>query len=201
VKHAAGLQTEDVTVMTPHEMRQAISAFNRTGSADLPGLSLTDAHLIGAGSYAKVFFAVATGPAIAPGNVALKITAPASIWEFYIQRTLSRLVPDSTSLFMPALALFVGQDGDFTASVAARKQRGAALRQHSEGSGDCSGRAGILVLPLRKNGTLLDLIRAHQVTERPLGSSLLLYLTLQLLQVWHCDSCMQRHWIPICLCI
>jgi hypothetical protein len=39
------------------------------------------------------------------------------------------------------------------------------------------------MLPLRKHGTLLDLIRVHQVMERPLGSSLLLYLTLQLLQV------------------
>jgi hypothetical protein len=179
-----GLQTADVTVMPQHEMRRAILAFKGSGTADLPGLSLTDAHLIGAGSYAEVFSAVATGPAIAPnGNVALKVTAPASVWEFYIQRTLSRLVPDSTSLFMPSLALFVGQDGDSAASAAARKPRGAALRQHSEGSGDSSGRAGILVLPLRKHGTLLDLIRAHQATERPLGSSLLLYLTLQLLQV------------------
>jgi hypothetical protein len=163
-------------------MRQVLSDFMRTGSTKLPGLSLSNKQLIGEGSYALVYAASATGPAIAPGNVALKVTAPASVWEFYIQRTLSRLVPDSTSLFMPALALFVGQDGD-SAATTTRKPRQTALQQHSDIRDDNSGRAGILVLPLREHGTLLDLITSHQRTDRQLGSSLLLYLTLQLLQV------------------
>jgi hypothetical protein len=163
-------------------MRQVLSDFMRTGSTKLPGVSLSNKQLIGEGSYALVYAAFATGPAIAPGNVALKVTAPASVWEFYIQRTLSRLVPDSTSLFMPALALFVGQDGD-SAATTTRKPRLTALQQHSDIRDDNSGRAGILVLPLREHGTLLDLITSHQRTDHQLGSSLLLYLTLQLLQV------------------
>ena len=169
--------------MAPAEMSAFVAQLGAGAAAALPGgLTLTNIEAIGEGSYANVFRADARGDARLPGRVALKLTAPASVWEFYIQRALAaRLVPAAAGLFMPALALFVGQDGD-SAADGARRPRRPALRAHCDDE-DVSGRAGALVMPVGEHGTLLDLANAHIAADRDLGDRLLLYLALQLLQV------------------
>lgn len=173
--------------MPPDEMAAFMTVLSSSANTSLlPATPLTSIVPIGSGGYATVYAASLAADCAAgrAGDaVALKVTAPASVWEFYVQRELHRRVPSPANRsFMPALALFVGSR---VAAAALRPPRREALAD-KRGPEDSSGAAAVIVMPLGRHGTLLDLVNAHFGTSAVLGENLLLYLSLQLLQVCAC---------------
>ena len=179
--------------MSTSDMRSAVEALATRTAVTLPGAPLSAASFLGSGAYATVYSAAlaADCPCGHAGTqVALKVTAPASVWEFYVQRQLAaRVLARVCSAYLPALGLFVGSDRAAGAAPPPRR----ALGKRCAAAASDAGHAGVLVMPLGRHGTLLDLVNAHLVTGRPVTGSLLLYIALQLLQVrLHCVLwCMQ----------
>lgn len=179
-----------IIIVPAAEMCSLARALSQQPNVILPATPLIDVCPIGSGGYATVFSATLAADS-ASGHkgdrVALKLTAPASVWEFYVQRQLAQRAPSRAKpLFLPAHALIVGsertQDGGKVAASQGAARRGLRVQ---EGSGEerAAGHAGILVLPLGRFGTLLDLVNAHLATGTAVADSLQLYLSLQLLQV------------------
>ena len=181
----SGLQLPGVVPMPPEEMSALVAALERGDAARLPNTPLTDVAPLGAGGYATVYAATLAadgGCGRAGDAVALKVAAPASAWEFYLQREVARRVPRALAPhFMPAHALFVGAEPRWSGGL--RKREGGA------DAADPRGAAGVIVMPRGLHGNLLDLVNAHFGRGAAVGDSLLLYLSLQLLQVRSLPPC------------
>jgi hypothetical protein len=182
-------QMDGVVVVAADEMRSAVRALASGADLTLPGAPLASVAPVGEGGYATVYSAALAAECPcghAGAAVALKVTALASVWEFYVQRELAaRVPPRSRAAYLPALAMYVGSDHAGGASPARAGLRAKSARGGAGGAVDI-GHGGVLVMPLGRHGTVLDLANAHLVAGAPLGDSLMLYIALQLLQVRRC---------------